>query len=336
MSPFAWWRVTLLLVAGILMWLLWRTPVASAQPDEAPLLSLVLLFREPVYLEASLLAELASRAWGATIHTGGEEEQESVPASEQHSMLVGESPLFVCNHFPGLFTIRNSDEPFFDDVEAVAESVPELRRRGVIRDHRAWVAVDLVHWFGPEGESGRVQAYQMMGRLLAEMADDNCLAVFEPAEGNLFIYGPETEARLRGENPLQTLHQSQYAPVLAIAADDPQMLAAIAEARRRWPEFVAAFESRHEKAESPFLIKAPFSDREHTEYMWVCVTAIENDIIYGTLDNTPTAVRTVKPGDIVRIRLQALHDWLYAVDGKTAGGFSLKVLADKAKRHRGS
>jgi len=325
---------------GVLLWLgwdLWRVPVGRSQADEddEPFLSLVLLCQEPVYLEPAILAGMASRAWDAEIEVGTEdddEEEDNDGDSEEGmgSFLVGESPHFFCSHWPAFIAIHNFDEPYFDDAEEVAQAVGEMRVRQAIKEHRAWVSVDLLHWFGEE-EGNEEQAYRMIARLLAELADDNCLAVIDPAEGRVFAYDPETEAKLRSDNPLEGLRDWYHAPILTIAGDDPEMEAAVEEARRRWPEFVAAFEQRSDDEDEPYLIKAPFTDGDDTEFMWVSVTGIENDVIYGKLENSPANVKTVDEGDTVRVKLEDLNDWMCVTDDTPTGAFTLKVLSERNK-----
>jgi uncharacterized protein YegJ (DUF2314 family) len=335
-AGFAWWQPIgfAALVGGFWLVLRWRIPPDEGQ--QRPLMSLVLLFREPVYLEPQTLARVASRAWDADIQIATEEDGDEPLGTEQaRSMLVGQSPHFFCSHWPGLFLIHNVDAPYFDDPDAVAESVREIRVRQAIEQHQAWIAVDVVEWFGSDDQSGRRQAYRLIAKLLAELADENCLAVVEPGEGRAFLYDPTTEEKLRSDDPLDALRDWYYPPVLAIEADDPQLQAAVSEARRRWPEFVAAFETRHDQHgddEPPFLVKAPFTDGEHVEYMWVRVTGIENQVIYGVLENTPANVRSVAEGQRVRVRLDNLNDWMCILEGRPAGAFTLQVLANKSRQ----
>ncbi|MCH5376934.1 MAG: DUF2314 domain-containing protein, partial [Planctomycetes bacterium] len=334
-SEFAWWRPVVLIGLSVCVWQFLQWRIETPADEERSFMSLVLLFREPVFLEPRMLAELASRAWDARVEVATEEDaDEQVGAKDARSLIIGRSPQFACSHYPGLFAIQNVGQPYFDDTQAVAESVREMRVRQAIELHRAWVSVDVVQWFGDNDEKGKEQAYRMIGRLLAELADENCLAVVEPFEARVFAWDPTTEDKLRSENPLEALFEWYYPPVLAIEADDPEMQTAVDEARRRWPDFLAAFESRHEQHgtdEPPFLVKAPFTDGEHVEYMWVRVTGFENEIIYGVLENTPANVASVTEGNRVRVRLDNLNDWMCIIDGKPAGAFTLQVLARKSR-----
>jgi uncharacterized protein YegJ (DUF2314 family) len=223
-----------------------------------------------------------------------------------------------------MLMVHNFDSPYFDDPSDVADDLPELRAKQAVEDHRAWLSADIVAWEGEEDD--RAAAYRLIARLLAELADDNCLALVDPDLGRIFVYDPETEAKLRSTDPLRELQQPYYVPVQQIEGDDPRLEAAVAEARRRWPEFVAAFEQRDD--EDLYSVKASFTDGENTEFMWLSVGSIENDVIYGTLGNDPVNVKGLKEGQPVHTKVEDLNDWLFVAGEEPVGGFTVKVLAE--------
>jgi len=117
--------------------------------------------------------------------------------------------------------------------------------------------------------------------------------------------------------------------------DDPRYKAAEAEARRRWPEFVAAFEKRGEG--DSFTVKSAFSDGKHTEWMWLRVEAIETDAegnvrIKGKLTSDPVYVRAMSRGAGVTVTPSDVGDWTYTLSGGAGGskppvgGFTEPVL----------
>jgi uncharacterized protein YegJ (DUF2314 family) len=118
--------------------------------------------------------------------------------------------------------------------------------------------------------------------------------------------------------------------VVGIAPDDPRLLAAVREARRRWPEFVAAFEQR--EGGQIFSVKVPVREGKQTEYMWLSVSALEHEMIYGRLDNEPVAMKRLHAGDRLRVPVRDLNDWLYTRGDTLAGGFTIDVLANNHKR----
>jgi uncharacterized protein YegJ (DUF2314 family) len=325
------------LMAAGFYWVFFRKQ-PDEEDDSKPFLSLVLLCREPRYLDATILARLASQAWGVEVTASNmsddddsPEEGADAPAEddgERGAFIVGQPPIFMAMHPQAMCAIHHFDRPYFDDVDEAAEGIVELRTRQAVRDHRAWLSIDVLHWFGDDEIPD--QAYRLIARLLAEIADDNVLAVLDPDAGQVFCYDPEMERKLRSENPLAELREGYYVPIIGISDDDPELQAAVAEARRRWPEFVAAFEARSSSEDDHYSVKAPFGDDDNVEFMWVEVTAIERETIFGTLANDPANIPSLTCGDRVQISVAKLSDWIVVVDGEMTGGFSLKVIEKRA------
>lgn len=335
--------VALMAVFGYLIF--FRDEESDEEGENKPFLSLVLLLREPRYLDATILAQVASRAWDIDVTASndaaetdeedaeyGETQAEAAESNddEKTGFITGEAPLYMGMHPSAVFIIHQRDEPYLDDLEEVAQQITELRTRKAILDHRAWIAVDIMHWFG-EG-NGIEESYRLIARLLAELADDNVLAIVDPDASQIFCYDPETEQKLRSDNPLAALREWYYSPIVQVRADDPRMQAAVAEAHERWNEFVAAFETRSGDDDTPFAVKAPFNADDNTEFMWVEVTGIENDVVYGLLKNEPADIPNLHEGDRVKVAVPDINDWLAVIDGEPVGGFTIKLLSEEAKR----
>lgn len=112
--------------------------------------------------------------------------------------------------------------------------------------------------------------------------------------------------------------------VFLINSDDPRMQAAVDEARRRWPEFLKAFENRG--PHDIFAVKAPFTDGEITESMWVNVESIEGGGVSGMLANEPLDIASLAQGDQVCVTAGEICDWGYRLAGQEAGNFTQKVI----------
>lgn len=112
--------------------------------------------------------------------------------------------------------------------------------------------------------------------------------------------------------------------LISIPDDDPQLSAAVTEAHRRFDEFLTAF--AHRTDADRFAVKARFMDDYGREYMWVTVTAVDGQHIYGQLDNDPATVRAVRRGQPVRVSRAGLNDWLFTQGAARVGGFTVKVL----------
>jgi uncharacterized protein YegJ (DUF2314 family) len=101
------------------------------------------------------------------------------------------------------------------------------------------------------------------------------------------------------------------------------MMAAVEEARRRWPEFLEAYGAQDGEN---FAIKAPVSDGRTTEFIWIEVVEIDGENIAGDLANDPVDLQFVKLGYRVRTTLSELNDWAYLKNGELIGGFTVQVL----------
>lgn len=126
----------------------------------------------------------------------------------------------------------------------------------------------------------------------------------------------------------------QQPGVALIPDDDPRLLAASAEANRRFSEFLSALE--HRKPGDTFAVKVPFTDDYGREFMWVSVSIVSETHIIGRLDNQPAYVRAVKAGQRVRVPRKGLNDWLFVCGGEMHGGFTLNVVRDRIDDRGGS
>ena len=276
------------------------------------IVSLVLLLREERYLDPVILRRLASNAF--------EIEFDDSDDAENFVITVQDEVNYMIQAHGQTFLVNNYSRPYIEDLEEVSEGIQELRLRQAVREHRAWLSVDR---FGPANMS-EDECFRWIGRLLAELIDTDCTAIFCPSNSRGCVYEPDLDEQLRGPDPLQIFEINQRPPVLEISENDPSMLRAVQEARERWPEFVAAFEGR--SSGDVFSVKAPLSDGEATEFMWLSVGAIENNIVFGRLDNDPVSIGRIKSGDRVRVAVADLNDWLYTLGNQQHGGFTVAVL----------
>lgn len=71
------------------------------------------------------------------------------------------------------------------------------------------------------------------------------------------------------------------------------------------------------------------------EYMWLDDIDFDGISVKGVLINHPDRLTNVKEGDLVEIPLCEISDWLFAIQNKTYGGFSIQVLrAQMDKKER--
>jgi uncharacterized protein YegJ (DUF2314 family) len=282
--------------------------------DNKPLISLVLLLKQPRPVDYSALMRLVRHAWG----TG------SAASQPVGWTILGAAPSFVVKAGGRSYLVNSFALPYFPDPQQAAAEVGELRLKKIVSEHRGWISVDLLN-----GEGDRDEAYRWIGKLIAELAGKDCLAIYAPALSRLNVYDSRMRPVLRGDRPLELFERPGSPPVLRMSGDDPRMKEAVAEAQRRWPEFVEAFERR---SGVNFSAKAPFTDGGQTEYMWLSVTAIEHGTIYGKLGNEPVNIHHLSHGDAVKVKVEEVNDWMYLREGKVQGGFTIELMRKVGKK----
>ena len=289
----------------------WWTRAGRAGHDE-PMVAFVLLLSQPRQLDAADVAAAVKRAW---------EEPDEADQPDTDDAVMGQPPHFIVRAGKFAVLVNVFPEPYVSEPEREAEQIADLRLRQAFAAHRAWLSAGLL---GPLEGLDRQKVYQHLGKLIAELVDDDCLAIYATETGNVNVISDEVLEHLRGDDPLAGVKSRTVAPVIGVPEDDPRMAAAVAEARRRWPEFVSAFANRRD--DQVFSIKAPITVGGNTEFIWIVVTSIDGDVIRGTLGNEPMGLQGLSVNDTVSVELKDLNDWMYEENGKFIGGFTVELL----------
>jgi uncharacterized protein YegJ (DUF2314 family) len=309
--------VTLALVAGLVFWW-WRRRRRNR------LISLVALLREPVTFDPAILASVAGRVWKADLGDG--------TAEGADGFVVGAGVMNTIIHQGRFFLINSFPKPYVENVANVAEGITDLRLRALFREHRAWFSCDALGVDGRTSEEEIRDWYHRLATLFAELLDENCLLIFLPDTARGYPINEDTEAALRSPDPVRALQETQTLPIVEVPDDDPLMKQAVAHARECWPNFVAAFEQR---AGENFSVKAPVTRGANTEFIWLSVTSLEGDRIYGELGNEPGNLGSLKLGSKVSVLVSDLNDWCYLdPQGKVAGGFTVEAVTKAQRRRR--
>jgi len=199
----------------------------------------------------------------------------------------------------------------------LANGVREPRLRDAIERHVAFLTIDC--WAAPEGRK-REDAIPLMGKILAALFDDTSLAVTSLVTNKGNLVDEALTERFRNGEAAEAMAEITYDGISEISGEDPRLTAAVAEARTRWPEFVAAFQRATDR--EAFIVKGPFTDGTHTEFMWIQVTEIDPDAVHGILMNKPFKVRGIRAGSAVSVPVPEINDWLYAENDEPHGAFT--------------
>ena len=277
-----------------------------------PPLDLTLLLREPRVLTREHLVGAVQRAFGRDLSGGGDE-------ATEFALMAGTMGMVQVEGYA--FPVICAPEPIVKDPGTAGEGITELRRRVLFAEHRAFVSVGCAN--RPEGAS-REEAYARMGRLVAGLVDDTALLLYSDETHTGALLNEDTTEALRSGDPLKPLRTLNDTSIGLISGEDPRMVEATAEARRRLPEFVAAFHTMSDYGS--FLVKGPFTDGTHTEFMWVQSTEIAGETIRGTLMNEPFQVRGVRQGATVEVSFGAVSDWGYVGPEGSVGLFTERIV----------
>ncbi len=318
-----WWGIAgaaLVLVVGAgLYW--WK----RRQRSRHRLISFVALLKEPAEIDPAVLAKLAGKVWKADLGDGSSEGEDGFVACA--------GPLNTIFHGERMFLINSFSKPYVEDVDQLAQQISDLRIRDLFLQHQAWFSCDAMGVDGSTDEATVKDWYRRLGRLFAELLDERCLLILLPDSSAAFPINEDTEAALRSKDPVAALEKTLNVPVIAVSDDDPLMLQAVQKARDNWPKFLAAYEA---KAGQDFAVKAPITRSQNTEFIWITVTAIEGDRIYGTLANDPNNLGKLKFGSKVSVTTGELNDWGYVDrDGKFVGGYTIEAVKRASRRKGG-
>jgi len=243
-------------------------------------------------------------------------------------VVSGASPHFIVFIGGTPYLIHNVSAPYGDDPENVSESIPELRLRKALREHTAWLSMDILH-----PEAATPEAYRLVARTLSYLVDSDCLALYHVRLGQFALCNSdETIAKLRSDDPVTAVFREiTQVPVIPVDEDDPRLKAAEAEARSRFSEFEAAFRN---KDGAHFGVKTALSQDGDTEHIWIEVDRISAGKIQGRLANEPVNLGDMKIGAAVQFDIDRVEDWGYMRDGRPVGMFTLLAIEQIQQERR--
>jgi uncharacterized protein YegJ (DUF2314 family) len=114
-------------------------------------------------------------------------------------------------------------------------------------------------------------------------------------------------------------------PTVSVSADDPQMNAAIDQARKSVQQFIMALQSS-KILESNFSVKKRFDQGEEVEHIWLTDITFDGQNFHGKVGNDPEEVKNIKLGDDAVVDKNEISDWMYIENGKLVGGYTIRVL----------
>ena len=128
-------------------------------------------------------------------------------------------------------------------------------------------------------------------------------------------------------------------PIYFVSSDENYMQRAFEQARESFKYFWRELYWERRRI-APMLdyamVKICFLDvingEEVGEHMWVNDVEFDGETIYGTLVNEPDSVQNVKVGDQISAKFTDMSDWLFAIDGRAYGGFSVQAMRSRIQK----
>ncbi|MHC5114007.1 MAG: YegJ family protein [Planctomycetota bacterium] len=117
-------------------------------------------------------------------------------------------------------------------------------------------------------------------------------------------------------------------PVFLVEEEDEAMTRAIDEARATIDRFIEALQAPS-PTQNYFSVKAPFTDGEDREHIWLSGVSYDGTVFEGEIGNEPADLTSVKLGDRVAVAPDQITDWMIIDDGRLLGGYSIRLLRDR-------
>jgi len=113
---------------------------------------------------------------------------------------------------------------------------------------------------------------------------------------------------------------------------DPDMAAAMRQARAGLPGFLALANAPRPST-SVFAVKVGIrADQKHVEYFWITPFTRANGRFSGRIDNEPELAKSVKLGETITFGEDEIVDWLYVDNGRMKGNYTACVLFRRQPR----
>ena len=221
----------ILALIGAFAYFFWRL----RKRRQTRLISFVALLREPVRIRSGGSGEPRGKGRDADLGDGLSEGPDG--------FVVGVGFMNTVMHAGRMFLINNLPKPYTEDIEKTAQGIKDLRIRALFREHQAWFSCDALGVDGATPEEECLEWYRRLGKLFAELLDDNCLLIFLP-DGGIGVSDQRGNGECSGGRPGPALRATLTLPIVEVSDDDPRMKRAVEKARAEWPKFVAAYEER--------------------------------------------------------------------------------------------
>lgn len=159
----------------------------AGRKTRLPPASLVLLSRQARALSREVVGAAVRKAWGV-------EELSDEETAESHWVFGQTEQLCTMSVRGTVYTVVSLPEPYKQDRDWYVEDGTAAETLSAWQQHRAWVSVDMVV---PGTMVDLAQVMDEIGKLVAELADEDTLAVVRPATRHAVVFDREVQQLLR-------------------------------------------------------------------------------------------------------------------------------------------
>nr|WP_294782325.1 DUF2314 domain-containing protein [uncultured Flavobacterium sp.] len=114
--------------------------------------------------------------------------------------------------------------------------------------------------------------------------------------------------------------------IYSVKGEDEEMNSAILKANETLDDFNKALLDPNADSHA---LKVKFSNAKGIEHMWIGSIVYKDGKYSGILNNKPEYVTEYKSGDKIDVETSQISDWMYLINGKVYGGYTLRVLRDR-------
>ncbi|MCL2321294.1 MAG: DUF2314 domain-containing protein [Oscillospiraceae bacterium] len=109
-----------------------------------------------------------------------------------------------------------------------------------------------------------------------------------------------------------------------VLSEDEKIFLAAEKAKNTIHYFIKAINNPSNQ-DTNFSVKAKIRDSMIEENLWINNVRYDNFMFEGVLGNYPKSIKTVKYGDILKINIDDVIDWMFVENKRLIGGYSIRV-----------
>ncbi len=289
---------------------------AAEEPaeEEATEFNCALFLKRPRKLTKEMLVQAAAKAW----------EMEEGDAGKLKISVTAKAGTI---RYQGVtFEVKSEATPWLEDQTQIIKETTDRQMRAMLRRVTSHLSITIQNKFKDDDDLGLAQENQV--RLLGALVDPaDTLAIYDDDTGDFNYIDDEVMEAIAGEDPHSAFDISVAPPPEKLAVESPVHQAAVAEAKRRWPEFAKAFRDFGEER-GPYLVKASFGEGQKQELLWCELISLRPGKIIAVLKHDPTYLPDLAKGEQVEFPLSQLTDWTYpSEEGDIMGAFTVDLPA---------